>query len=177
MSGLLNKVKNVVTGEKNTPEAAAANQGNNGMCPSYKFDHRTFTKVDISIVDYDRTGANTGYAGSGNYGSGTTEHGVTGSGGPIGSGSTTSGPHSSNMENKLDPRVDSGKSPVAFYSFLGADSLIKDNSRGTSGGYGSTGTHHTTAGPHSSDLANKADPRVDSDRGNFAAKELLRSSF
>ena len=31
-------------------------------------------------------------------------------------------------------------------------------------GYGSTGTHHT-AGPHSSDLANKADPRVDSDRG------------
>lgn len=31
-------------------------------------------------------------------------------------------------------------------------------------GYGSTGTHNT-AGPHSSNLANKADPRVDSDRG------------
>lgn len=41
---------------------------------------------------------------------------------------------------------------------------------GTSGtgttGYGSTGTHNT-AGPHSSDLANKADPRVDSDRGTW----------
>ena len=33
-------------------------------------------------------------------------------------------------------------------------------------GYGSTGTHHT-AGPHSSDLANKADHRVDSDRGKW----------
>lgn len=49
--------------------------------------------------------------------------------------------------------------------------LFLDNSRGTSGGYGSgttgygsTGTH-STAGPHSSNLANKADPRVDSDRG------------
>ena len=52
--------------------------------------------------------------------------------------------------------------------------LIVDGRSGTSGaygttgtgttGYGSTGTHHT-AGPHSSDLANKADPRVDSDRG------------
>lgn len=31
-------------------------------------------------------------------------------------------------------------------------------------GYGSTGTHHT-AGPHSTDLANKADPRIDSDLG------------
>lgn len=44
-----------------------------------------------------------------------------------------------------------------------------DESRGTSGGYGSSGTGHgsTTAGPHSSDLANKADPRVDSDRGKI----------
>ena len=58
---------------------------------------------------------------------------------------------------------------------------IVDESRGASGGYGSSGTGYgssgtghgssgtghgsTTAGPHSSDLANKADPRVDSDQG------------
>lgn len=54
--------------------------------------------------------------------------------------------------------------------------LSADGRSGTSGaygssgtgttGYGSTGTHNT-AGPHSSDLANKADPRVDSDRGKW----------
>lgn len=36
---------------------------------------------------------------------------------------------------------------------------------GTGSGYGSTGT--STTGPHSSNLANKADPRVDSDRGEL----------
>ena len=30
MSGVLHKVKNALQAEKNTPEAAAANQGNNG---------------------------------------------------------------------------------------------------------------------------------------------------
>lgn len=48
---------------------------------------------DISPSEYGHTG------------SGTT-HG----GGLTGSGTTTSGPHHSNIENKIDPRVDSGKS-------------------------------------------------------------------
>lgn len=34
----------------------------------------------------------------------------------------------------------------------------------TGTGSGMTGSHHTTSGPHSSNLGNKADPRVDSDR-------------
>jgi hypothetical protein len=62
-----------------------------------------------------------------------------------GFGSTTAGPHSSNMMNKADPRVDSDR----------------DGNRGMVGGM--TGSH-TTSGPHSSDMANRADPRVDSDR-------------
>lgn len=37
----------------------------------------------------------------------------------------------------------------------------------TGAGYGSSGYGSTTAGPHSSNLANKADPRVDSDLGKF----------
>jgi len=40
MSSLLNKVKDAVTGEKNTPEARAANHGNNGntmLIPTFRF--------------------------------------------------------------------------------------------------------------------------------------------
>ncbi|KAL8812425.1 MAG: hypothetical protein Q9200_001032 [Gallowayella weberi] len=64
-------------------------------------------------------------------------------------GSTTAGPHSSNVGNKMDPRVDSDL----------------DGSRGL-GGRGTTGTGYgsnTTAGPHDSNMGNKMDPRVDSD--------------
>lgn len=67
-----------------------------------------------------------------------------------GTDSTPAGPHSSNLANKADPRVDSDLS----------------RQRGTSGidsSSGVTGTSSTSAGPHSSNLANKADPRVDSD--------------
>ena len=31
MSGIIHKVKEALSGEKNTPEAAAANRGNNGQ--------------------------------------------------------------------------------------------------------------------------------------------------
>ncbi|ESZ93464.1 BcPIO4 [Sclerotinia borealis F-4128] len=80
------------------------------------------------------------------------------------SASTTAGPHSSNLENKVDPRVDSNRSREQHQ--YGRDASL--------GGGAGTATyeadrhHHntanTTAGPHSSNLENKADPRVDSDR-------------
>ncbi|KAI9800261.1 MAG: hypothetical protein M1833_003375 [Piccolia ochrophora] len=67
-------------------------------------------------------------------------------------GNTTSGPHSSSLGNKADPRVDSDR-----------------DGRG-SGGYGSSGYgNNTTSGPHTSNAANKADPRVDSDRDGSRA--------
>jgi hypothetical protein len=59
---------------------------------------------------------------------------------------TTAGPHSSDMANKMDPRVDSDRDG--------------DHRMGT----GMGGMSNTTAGPHSSNAANKLDPRVDSDR-------------
>ncbi|KAL4808048.1 hypothetical protein BDV18DRAFT_134166 [Aspergillus unguis] len=65
--------------------------------------------------------------------------------------STNAGPHSSNLMNKADPRVDSDMDARSKYA------------PGTT----STGNTYTSttgnAGPHSSNLANKADPRVDSD--------------
>ena len=71
-----------------------------------------------------------------------------------GYGSTTSGPRSSNLANKADPRVDSDGSQTTANAGYGS----------ASGGYGTT-----TSGPHSSNLANKADPRVDSDGSRTTA--------
>lgn len=87
MSGLINKVKNAVSGggDKHNTE------GNTGQSFPSILDVFSTIHTDTSNSDYDRTGASTGLPGSGGYGSGT------------------SGPHSSNTENKLDPRVDSGK--------------------------------------------------------------------
>ncbi|KAF7864241.1 uncharacterized protein EAF02_010209 [Botrytis sinoallii] len=79
------------------------------------------------------------------------------------SANTTAGPHSSNIENKVDPRVDSDRSREQHH--YGRDAAL-------AGGAGTAAyeanKHHntanTTAGPHSSNLENKVDPRVDSDR-------------
>lgn len=62
----------------------------------------------------------------------------------------TAGPHSSNLANKADPRIDSDMDNRATAGNLGASSY-------------NTGPANKTAGPHKSDLANKADPRIDSD--------------
>lgn len=151
------------------------------------------------------TGSNTGNTGSGLTGSGTSGPQYTGSDdrdrGLVGSGTTTSGPHSSSLANKADPRIDSDRdgSRNTGNTGYGSGSGIGSNARdptgltGAGSGYdsntrdtGLTGSHNTgttgygsgtsgaypdsgvgestTAGPHSSNLANKADPRVDSDR-------------
>ena len=137
MSGLINKVKEAVSGHKDTSASTTAEPGVNGRF----FVHLERiqpcrTKFD---VDYDtsRTGHSGGLTGSENYTSDpyktSTGHGqgLTGSGnygsdnygsdsqrvgntgyGNTGYGSTdtgTRGPHSSNLGNKLDPSVDSGK--------------------------------------------------------------------
>lgn len=132
-------------------------------------------------VDSDRDGSRnlganpSGTATTGTYGSsGTTGlHSSTGTTGA----NRTDGPHNSNLLNKADPRVDSDRDHSRN---LGAN----PSGTATTGTYGSTGTHglssgttgthsgthngttggNRTAGPHNSDLLNKVDPRVDSDR-------------
>jgi len=111
-----------------------------------------------------------------------------------GSRSANAGPHSSNVANKLDPRADSGidyrntQGGVDDAYGTGQNtrrSNIADDPRDDSGmdsndryqdvGAGGSGSSYTTpgsggaqrtAGPHDSDLMNKVDPRVDSDRDN-----------
>ncbi|KAF3000686.1 hypothetical protein E8E13_001854 [Curvularia kusanoi] len=91
--------------------------------------------------------------------------------------SDPTGPHDSKLANKLDPRVDSDKYGAAGNTAgaggVGAGQYGSTGTHGThtgthtgSGLTGSHGTHTGSdpTGPHNSHLANKADPRVDSDR-------------
>ncbi|KAG0645065.1 hypothetical protein D0Z07_9277 [Hyphodiscus hymeniophilus] len=123
-------------------------------------------------VDSDRdnraAGVGTGVGSTGHH-SGATGAGIgpgveTGPG--IGSGAGA-GPHSSNLANKMDPRVDSTNATNAGTTGYGGTHAGNNQGAftGTTGGL----SHSTNAGPHNSNLANKADPRVDSDldgRGN-----------
>jgi hypothetical protein len=112
------------------------------------------------------TGASGLSSGTGaGFGGATTGH----AGGPGNPNSSNAGPHSSNMANKADPRVDSnldgsrtmgGNQTGAGYGSTTTGSGIG----GTHGGYGGPGNPQSgNAGPHSSNMANSADPRVDSD--------------
>merc|ERR1711964_165414 len=94
--------------------------------------------------------------------------------------STNAGPHGSNAMNAADPRVDSDRDNIRSGAGVGHTGTTGAGygagHTGTTGaGYGSstTGTtgagygndpRSTNAGPHSSNLMNSADPRVDSDR-------------
>ncbi|KAJ1707806.1 period circadian protein [Aspergillus flavus] len=172
MSGMLHKVKEAVTGHhdstsdtthSNTTNNAnyaenpkSSNHGPHGSAIANKLDPRVDSDRDNRAGHHTTT--TTGPGGT------TTTHSSThgpqqapvgaaggvdapfGTTGHAGSHSTNAGPHSSNVANKVDPRVDSDRDNRARHEALG-------------------GAH----GPHSSNLANKADPRVDSDRDNRAA--------
>lgn len=120
-------------------------------------------RVDSDLDNRGAYGSST-TTGAG-YGSATgAGHSTTGAG----YGSTNAGPHSSNLGNKTDPRIDSDRDNRGAYG-ASSTSGVGSHSTATSGaGYGSTtstgvpGPAPTTAGPHKSDMMNKADPRVDS---------------
>ncbi|KAB8300047.1 hypothetical protein EYC80_000285 [Monilinia laxa] len=80
------------------------------------------------------------------------------------SANTASGPHSSNLENKVDPRVDSDRSRDQHH--YGRDAALAGGA--ATAAYEADKHRHNTAntstGPHSSNIENKVDPRVDSDR-------------
>jgi len=121
-------------------------------------------KVDPR-VDATTAGAYSGtHAGntSGTHGTHSSTGAFSGTGTTGGiSHSNNAGPHDSNLANKADPRVDSdldgrgNRHGAATGGILGAS-----GSHATAG----SGTAQNTAGPHNSDMANKLDPRVDSDR-------------
>ncbi|KAI9760468.1 MAG: hypothetical protein M4579_001662 [Chaenotheca gracillima] len=114
----------------------------------------------------------------------TSTTGTTGTTGTRGA-TTTAGPYDSNIANKADPRVDSDRSRTTGATdqkdhHYGRDAAVVGGAGAVgTGAYeaerrhgaqqptsSTTGTRGatTTAGPYDSNVANKADPRVDSDR-------------
>lgn len=80
--------------------------------------------------------------------------------------STNHGPHSSNLANKLDPRVDSDHGKIlhamgGLLRLMRICSLLNPDNRARHQAMGGT------AGPHATNVANKVDPLVDSDLGSY----------
>ncbi len=80
-----------------------------------------------------------------------------------GTANTTSGPHSSDLANKVDPRVDSDNSRNNYGGTAGNYSSPSGDYGRTSNSTGFGNTGFTTTRPYSSNLANKVDPRLGSD--------------
>lgn len=145
--------------------------------PSGPHDSRAANKVDPR-VDSDLPGAagNTGGA----YGTHTTGHGLSGnttsSGlghsthGTTGLGSNTTSTHGTtglgSNTHGTHGTTGLGSNTTSTHGTHGTTGL-GSNTHGTTGGFGSN-SRSDPSGPHDSKLANKLDPRVDSDQpGNF----------
>ena len=164
MSGMVEKVKakvdNVLHKDKTSD-------------PSGPHDSHTANKADPR-VDSDHVGStgNVGSAAHGTTHTGThtgAHTGVTGTHTSSTGYSDPTGPHDSHLANKADPRVDSDRVGTAGNygsATHGATTHGTHTGAHTGTHTGVTGTHAGSdpTGPHDSHLANKADPRVDSDR-------------
>jgi len=150
-------------------------------------------------VDSDRSQQ---YNGQGTYGN--NQGGFTGQQGNYGqsgvgtnnydnpASTNTAGPHRSDMANRVDPRVDSDRSQQ-YGGQQGAYGNGPSHLAGQQGNYGSQQTtgnqggfdpaynnpaSTNTAGPHRSDMVNKLDPRVDSDRSQgFGGQQQQTGQF
>ncbi|KAG9236362.1 hypothetical protein BJ875DRAFT_232749 [Amylocarpus encephaloides] len=122
---------------------------------------------DDSDLDGSRTADNFGTSvtntGSAAVGSTTAPRGF-----PLGSsaGSTNAGPRPSNMPNQADPRVDPDRDGPRAAGNTAGTAAIGGTTTARSFPLGGTSSS-TSSGLHSSDLANKADPRVDSDNSRL----------
>ena len=167
MSSIVNKVKEAVSGHHDHSSAPEGTHGTHDSRVANAADPRIDSDRDHRAHPGSTVGGTHEYTSGNNYSHSATP-GTTGPHGAYGAnptsgyttGTTTGttgaygtagreGPHSSNLANKADPRIDSDRSGQRF-----------GNTAGDHYGSGREGEH----GPHQSRLANAADPRVDSDR-------------
>jgi len=200
MSGIINKVEHALhldkkehgTSHTHTPGTTTGTTGYSGTAEGVAGPHSSRAanaadpRVDSDLDGSRNAGAYGTTTGSGLTGSHNTTgagYGTTGTttGAGYGSSNTTAGPHSSNLANKVDPRVDSdldgsrnfgaaqtGTTTTGTTGYSGGRTGNSATGTTNTGLTGNTGTHggisnSTNAGPHDSNLANKVDPRVDSD--------------
>ncbi|GIJ91499.1 hypothetical protein Asppvi_010465 [Aspergillus pseudoviridinutans] len=83
-----------------------------------------------------------------------------------GPASKSAGPHNSNIANTLDPRVDSDMNNRAQY----APGMTSSGNVHPGATQSYDNPYSSNAGPHSSSVMNKLDPRVDSQTGNTTTK-------
>jgi len=176
MSSTVNKVKHALhmDKDKSTSHTHTAGTTHSGTAEGVAGPHTSRAanaadpRVDSDLDGSRNAGAHTGMHTTGAHNGQTTglNSGLGHTGPTSGvTGTTTAGPHSSNLANKADPRVDSDRSGA--YGTTGTTGAYTGTHVGNTTGThtGTTGgiSHSTNAGPHNSNLANKADPRVDSD--------------
>ncbi|OAA42093.1 ATG5 protein [Metarhizium rileyi] len=189
MSSIVNKVKDALHSDKDKPThhegthsstnpttTTAGTHGTHGTHGTSANDPRLHNPTTTGGALGGTTGThNTALGGSDNYTSG-----VGANRGATGPASRTDGPHNSDMLNKADPRVDSDRDHSRNLGMNPQGSATTGTTTGTGiggahhhsgitgttslGGDRTAGTYTRTDGPHDSNLANKADPRVDSDR-------------
>jgi len=128
----------------------------NAADPRIDSDHDGSTNFGAAKHNTAHNGGLGSTTGGTHIGNSSGNHGTTGG---I-SRSTNAGPHDSNLGNVVDPRVDSDLSNSGNRHGANHGGILgAQGSHATPG----SGTAQNTAGPHNSDLLNKADPRVDAD--------------
>jgi len=163
MSNLLHKVKDAVTHDKPSHSSNTAQYDPN-------ISNQADPRVDNTFKGTAGTTGTTGVGGAGAGGvSSTVPHqNTTTHGRPSeydNTRSTNAGPHTSNIANKVDPRVDNSfKGTAGTAGTTGTTGIGGAGAGGVSSAapyQNTTNTHSTNAGPHTSNIANKVDPRVD----------------
>ena len=179
-----------VTGSHNTTTGPHTHDISNRADPRVDSDN---SKIGHSGLTGDHTSSGSGIGSNQHSGLPGTHHGSSTHDSSILPGHSTTGPHQTEAANRLDPNVSSGNSKIENAAHhhsekRGGGAEEADQHHSSSGvgstGFGSSGTGHstTTAGPHDSNLLNKAgktfipemdtkentnrlsDPRIDSDR-------------
>jgi len=164
-SNMGNKLDPRVDSDLDGSRNMGARQPNNfGYTTAGPHSSNVANKVDPR-VDSDLDGSHNLGARGGTQHTGTTNPFSTTHGTSTHGTSTNAGPHSSNLGNKVDPRIDSDLDNRGTTGTYGSNTAHSTTHPTTSGAFGSSHTAGSTNhGPHSSNVTNKADPRVDSDR-------------
>lgn len=174
-SDMLNRMDPRVDSDRDNSRTLGGNPPTGTNVPEGTYGHhnsRIANAADPRIdSDHDRTtGLNahgtSGTSGISTLGGTTAGHGLTGTHGTHGTSEGLHGPHGSRVANALDPRVDSDRDHGAAHTGSHATSTgdhVAGAAGAALGGVKHTGPAPNTAGPHSHDILNKLDPRVDSD--------------
>ena len=165
------------------PVAAGAGMAGAGAAAAHHNSHRSsnYGPHDSNVANTADPRIDSHHASTGGVSNPSTHSYATGP------ASSTAGPHKSNLANKADPRVDSDLSKQNTHSSVGNAGVMPisggsentttrtfEHAQETSGAAGSSYNHHGsahpkgTAGLHNSSVANKVDPRVDSDLDHSA---------